>query len=151
MHAGHAPLLDRTLRIAYIVGDILGLPGEEAAAVLDLDAATFRKRLSRARARLYAFMRTRCGVPDPANACRCERQVDCAIERDVIRRDEPLLVRQPAVDAGPPPEIDRDTLERGAIEVAGLLRMAEVMRGHHRTQFPARSPTTYAICCGPAG
>jgi len=98
--------------------------------VLDVDAAAFRKRLSRARARLYAFMRARCGVLDPANACRCERQVDCAVERGVIRSDEPLLVTHPAIEAAAPPEIDRDTLERGASEVAGLLRMAEGMRGH---------------------
>jgi hypothetical protein len=54
--------LDREGRIAYLLADVMGLSGQEAAAVLELDPATYRKRLSRARARLYEFMRGRSGV-----------------------------------------------------------------------------------------
>lgn len=42
--------LDRELRIAYVLGDILNLSGDEAAEVLEIDPAAYRKRLSRARA-----------------------------------------------------------------------------------------------------
>jgi RNA polymerase sigma factor (sigma-70 family) len=122
--------LDRDSRIAYIVGDILGLSGDEAASILDLDPATYRKRLSRARGRLYAFMRERCGVYDAANPCRCDRQVDCALERGILKPDEPLLVKHPVREGRAPGPIDRGTLERGALEVEGLLRVAEVMRAH---------------------
>jgi len=42
--------LDRDLRIAYLLGDVFGLSGEEASEVLGIDHAAYRKRLS-ARAR----------------------------------------------------------------------------------------------------
>ena len=42
--------LDRELRITYILGDVFGLSGEEAAEVLEIEPAAYRKRLSRARA-----------------------------------------------------------------------------------------------------
>jgi len=56
--------LDRELRIAYVLGDIFNLSGEEAAEVLEIDPATYRKRLSRARVRLHDFLRGWCGVFD---------------------------------------------------------------------------------------
>jgi RNA polymerase sigma factor (sigma-70 family) len=41
--------LDRPHRLAYILGEILELSGEDAAAVLEITPAAYRKRLSRAR------------------------------------------------------------------------------------------------------
>ena len=67
--------LDRDHRIVYVLGDVLGFSSDEASHVLDLDAATFRKRLQRARMRLGAFMRRKCGLVDPVAACRCVRQI----------------------------------------------------------------------------
>lgn len=119
--------LDRQSRVAYVLGDILGLAGEDAAAVLEVPPALYRKRLSRARERLYEFMRARCGVYDPANRCRCRGQVECALEREVVARGEPLLAEHP-VEAGPAPDLA--TLETPAAEVARLFRVAEVLRDH---------------------
>jgi RNA polymerase sigma factor (sigma-70 family) len=72
--------LDRNHRLAYILGEILELSHEEAAEVLEIAPATFRKRLSRARAGITSFMMNRCGLANPANACRCRRRVGTAIE-----------------------------------------------------------------------
>lgn len=72
--------LDRPHRFAYILGEILELEGPEAAAILDVSATVFRKRLSRARSSVVAFMRRRCGLFDPQNQCRCRRRVHRAIE-----------------------------------------------------------------------
>ena len=44
---GMLQCLDRPHRLAYILGEILELEGGEAARVLEIGAATFRKRLSR--------------------------------------------------------------------------------------------------------
>jgi len=44
--------MDREQRVAYILDIVFGLDSDEAAAVLDIAAAAYRKRLSRARARL---------------------------------------------------------------------------------------------------
>jgi RNA polymerase sigma factor (sigma-70 family) len=72
--------LDRPHRLAYIVGDILELDHREASMVLEVEAATFRKRLSRARADLVAFTRAHCGIVNPANACRCRKRIDHALQ-----------------------------------------------------------------------
>lgn len=70
--------LDREHRLAYVLGEILELSGPEAAAVLEITPAAFRKRLSRARQRVEAFMRGHCGLANPASRCRCHKRVDRA-------------------------------------------------------------------------
>jgi hypothetical protein len=72
--------LDRPHRLAYILGDIMELEGPEAAAILEVSPTIFRKRLSRARSSLVAFMRRKCGLFDPQNQCRCRRRVAKAME-----------------------------------------------------------------------
>lgn len=71
--------LDRDHRLAYILGEIVELEHHEAAKALEIAPAAFRKRLSRARARITAFMATRCGLVNPTNACRCRRRVATAV------------------------------------------------------------------------
>jgi RNA polymerase sigma factor (sigma-70 family) len=114
--------LDRELRIAYVLGDILNLSGGEAALVLEIDEAAYRKRLSRARERLYDFLRGWCGVFDDANPCRCAGQVECAVERGLLDARDLYLSkerRRPAPAA----------LHRAADEVTILMDVAEVLRG----------------------
>jgi len=76
--------LDRPHRLAYILGEILELPGEEAAAILSIQPATFRKRLSRAREQMEAFLAKRCGFADPANACRCTKLLPVAVAAGIV-------------------------------------------------------------------
>jgi RNA polymerase sigma factor (sigma-70 family) len=115
--------LDRELRIAYVLGDILNLAGEEAARVLEVAPAAYRKRLSRARARLFDFLRGWCGVYDAANPCRCGGQVRCAVERGVVAVDDLYFAKQRLRPTA--------AVRRADHEVGGLLRVAEVMRGPH--------------------
>lgn len=70
--------LDAEHRLAYILGDILEMQSDEAAEVLDIEAATFRKRLSRARERVRDALSRNCGVVEQSNACRCHRRLACA-------------------------------------------------------------------------
>jgi RNA polymerase sigma factor (sigma-70 family) len=114
--------LDRELRVAYVLGAIMGLSGEEAAEVLEVDQATYRKRLSRARERLFDFLREWCGVFAAENPCRCSRQVDSAIERGLLAPDDLYLSRQ---RVAPKPV----TVARATDELLGLVRVAEVLRG----------------------
>lgn len=71
--------LDRNHRLAYILGEIVELDHHEAAEVLEIAPAAFRKRLSRARASITSFMTSRCGLVNSANACRCRRRVTTAV------------------------------------------------------------------------
>jgi RNA polymerase sigma factor (sigma-70 family) len=66
--------LDREQRIAYILGEILGVTDAVAVEVLGVTAENFRQRLSRARRDLRNFMNDKCGLVNPANSCRCAKK-----------------------------------------------------------------------------
>lgn len=71
--------LSRPLRLAYLIGEILEYNSTEASQILDIEAATFRKRLSMARHRIKAFMNGNCGIYNPKNPCRCKKQIRYSI------------------------------------------------------------------------
>ena len=67
--------LDREQRLAYVIDTVFDLDAREAAAVMGISPEAYRQRVSRARARLGAFMSQSCGLVNPDAACRCERQL----------------------------------------------------------------------------
>jgi RNA polymerase sigma factor (sigma-70 family) len=79
--------LDREERVAYVLGEILELPGDQAAEILEIRGDAFRKRLSRARARVEAFAAGTCGLVAPDNPCRCDKQVGPAVALGVMSPD----------------------------------------------------------------
>jgi RNA polymerase sigma factor (sigma-70 family) len=127
--------LDRESRIAFILGEIFELPGEEAAQVLGVEPAAYRKRLSRARQLLLSFMRERCSIYDERNPCLCQRQVAPAIAAGRLQREDLPLARHP-LRSEPKPQLQLplsaapERVERGAREVSQLIRVADVMRSH---------------------
>lgn len=102
----HAMLLclDRPHRFAYILGQILDLDHREAAEILAITPAAFRKRLSRANTSIASFMTSHCGLVDPVNACRCHLRVNPAVEHGCIRPNE-LLFAQSLSQAKRFPEV----------------------------------------------
>ncbi|NUP12261.1 MAG: RNA polymerase sigma factor [Polyangiaceae bacterium] len=94
--------LDADKRIAFVLGAICELDSHEAADILEISEAAFRKRLSRARAELDAFVGKHCGVADPANRCRCAHQVNLNVARgcvDPARLTYALSSRKTTVEA----------------------------------------------------
>jgi RNA polymerase sigma factor (sigma-70 family) len=83
--------LDRPHRLAYILGEILELDGNEASAILSVSQVAFRKRLERARAQIVEFMQARCGLANPKSACRCRRRLLRAVELKRVHRDNLLF------------------------------------------------------------
>jgi RNA polymerase sigma factor (sigma-70 family) len=67
--------LGRDHRLAYLLDAVFGLSSEEAAQVLEINPAAYRKRLSRARRALEYFSGANCGLANRDAACRCEKQV----------------------------------------------------------------------------
>jgi Sigma-70, region 4 len=63
-------------RLALILGDIMEVSGAEGAQMLGVSPAAYRKRLSRARQSLVAFVSGQCGIVNPASPCRCSRLAD---------------------------------------------------------------------------
>jgi RNA polymerase sigma factor (sigma-70 family) len=93
--------LDRQQRLAYILGEILGVTDTVAAEVLDLTPESFRQRLARARRDLHSFMNDKCGLVNRANPCRCARKTRGFIQAGhvdpanlVFARDRLLQVRE---------------------------------------------------------
>jgi len=133
--------LDRESRMAFVLGEIFELSSEDAAEVLELEPAAYRKRLSRARQLLLGFMRERCGVYDEKNPCRCARQVKPALAAGRLERDELPLARHGVRGDQKrhlPLSVDAEGLQRGAREVSELMRVADVMRSHPDYATPDR-------------
>jgi RNA polymerase sigma factor (sigma-70 family) len=83
--------LDRPLRIAYILGEILGLDHNEGSSALQIRPAAFRARVSRARRAIQATMTSHCGLINPVNACRCRKRIKPAIELGRVDPDRLLF------------------------------------------------------------
>ncbi len=128
---GMLTCLDRPHRLAYILGEILEMEGDEAARVLAIRPAAFRKRLSRAREAIVAFTRAKCGLVSPDRPCRCRRRVVQALrlgrvdpQRLLFAADAAGARRFPAVLA----EIRR---------LEDVRRAAALFRSHPRFAAPA--------------
>lgn len=116
--------LDRQHRLSFILGEVFELTDREAAEVLAISAAAFRKRLSRARQRLYDFMRTRCGLVNSSARCRCERRVDRAIEMGRVNPGYLLFAGHAAI-----PGHDAALMQR-VKEMEDLHEAAAIFRSH---------------------
>lgn len=123
--------LDRPHRMAYVLGEILEMEGEEAAAVLGIRPAAFRKRLSRARDAVVAFTRARCGLVSPSRPCRCRRRLPTALRLGRVAPGRPVFVASSA-----------DTEAFPAV-LAQIRRLDEVRRSAAlmRAQDPLRDPS----------
>lgn len=84
---GMLQCLDRPHRLAYILGEILDLPGPDVAEALDISPDLFRKRLQHARTAILTFTRTYCGLASDAAACSCNRQIPAALRAGKVRAD----------------------------------------------------------------
>jgi RNA polymerase sigma factor (sigma-70 family) len=87
--------LPRPQRAAYLLADVLGLTDGEGAEILDIRREAFRQRVSRARRTLRFVIDNRCGLVDPANPCRCGRQIACGEAAGIIDRGCLPLARHP--------------------------------------------------------
>jgi RNA polymerase sigma factor (sigma-70 family) len=85
--------LSRPQRAAYLLADVLGLPDSDGAEILGCTREAFRQRVSRARRRLRRVIDNRCGLVDPANPCRCGRQIASSEAAGILDRDRLRLAR----------------------------------------------------------
>lgn len=71
--------LDRDHRAAYILGEIMEFEHAEAASILDISPANFRKRLSRARSKVQEFTAASCGLANRTADCSCRKRLPVAM------------------------------------------------------------------------
>jgi hypothetical protein len=60
----------------------MDVPGPEAAEVLEISPALFRKRLQKARQAIVDFTTAHCGLVSDRAPCRCNRRVPAAATAD---------------------------------------------------------------------
>jgi DNA-directed RNA polymerase specialized sigma24 family protein len=75
--------LSRPVRASYVLGDAMGMPDTLAAEICGITPAAQRQRLARARKTMRTIIAERCGLVDPANPCRCSRQIQAASPPDL--------------------------------------------------------------------
>jgi len=122
---------DRDLRLAYILGEIFHVSGDEAAAILDVSPTVYRKRLSRARTLLRDFMKKKCGLVNDKAPCRCSRHAARAVA-DGLTPDRLTFAGHPSSTA-----MDRDIFTRIA-DIAPLERAAALFQSHPEYTAPGR-------------
>ena len=116
--------LTREARLAYVLGDVVGLPAPDAAEVLGTTPAAFRQRLARARAVMRELMGQRCGLVRAENPCRCDRLVGASEQRGLLDRSCPAFARHPGVALPLPVH----TIEAAARELDLGVAVGEVYR-----------------------
>ena len=84
---GMLQCLDRPHRLSYVLGEILDMPGPEAADTLEITPEVFRKRLQHARAAILSFTLAHCGLISDTAACACNRRVPEALRVGRINAD----------------------------------------------------------------
>jgi RNA polymerase sigma factor (sigma-70 family) len=117
--------LDRPHRLAYVLGEILEFSGDEAAAILEIAPAAFRKRLSRAREEMERFLQEHCGLADPTNRCRCAKLVPTAVATGVVDPQRLVLGSMRARQA-----------DRLRLDIEKMRSAAEVFRSLPSYQAP---------------
>ncbi|MGK2957874.1 MAG: hypothetical protein ACSLFB_05640 [Acidimicrobiales bacterium] len=105
--------LSRELRVAYILGDVFEVASVEGARICDISEVADRKRLSRAREKVRAFVGEHCGLVSPERArCHCAKRVSKAVS---LGRVVPRVAEHAT-----PEEIAVDEIET-LYDVAGLI------------------------------
>ena len=115
--------LDRENRLAYVLGEIMEMESQEAAAILEITPATFRKRLSRSRKSILNFMNQKCGIFNPSNPCRCEKRITYAIQVGRVNPKSLLFAKRPI-------RSERSQTIQIINEIEELRRAAALYRSH---------------------
>ncbi len=87
--------LDREHRLAFLLVDVFEVNSEQGAAILDITASAFRKRLSRARSRIQGFLTKNCGLIHPENPCSCEYHAASQLKTQGFHDDQMLFANHP--------------------------------------------------------
>ncbi|MEV5611893.1 sigma-70 family RNA polymerase sigma factor [Streptomyces sp. NPDC052225] len=131
--------LGRDERVAFVLGEVFDLPSADAAWVLDISPAAYRKRRERARTRMRSFMDATCGLANPKAPCRCERRVTTAVAAGRVDPRRPALATHPVTPGG------RD-LSRASAQMGLLHDAATVLRSHPDYAAPrARTEAVLAL------
>jgi len=109
--------LTREERLAVLLAEMLGATDTIGADICGIQPDAFRQRVARARAKLRPVLEERCGIAEPANPCRCSRQV---IAKQRARLKIPVYL-----DA-----VEGDAVERAEQQLGAMRRLGGVFAAH---------------------
>jgi len=135
---GMLQCLDPDERLAVILGDILEVSSAEGAGILGIRPAAYRKRLSRARQALVAFVSGQCGIVNSASPCRCHKLASAKREAGLLSTDR--LQYAQTLDAAAVTELTRARQS----ELNPECRTVALLRAHPRYTSRADLATTLA-------
>ncbi|WP_378737830.1 RNA polymerase sigma factor [Nocardia brasiliensis] len=115
--------LARDERVAFVLGDVFELNSTDAAWILDITPAAYRKRLERTKKRLGSFLNSTCGLANPQAFCRCSRRVDQAVALGRVDPRKPVFARHPVTPGG-------RTVARAEQQMIQLHDAAAIFRAH---------------------
>lgn len=122
--------LDRVHRIAFLLGELFEVSGEEGAYIMQTTPATFRKRLSRARSEIRAFVQQTCGIVNPASSCRCTKHVGNEIQAGILKPEKLRYATAKRVLPGP------QEVRASARQLRELDKVAALFQTHPTYQAP---------------
>ena len=123
--------LDRKHRLAYILGEIMEIPGPEAAEILEVSPELLRKRLQVARTTMLGFMTSYCGLASDVAACKCNRHVPGLLHAGRIATGTYTFAAKPSSFEQTRAMVRQVEEARWAIQV-------------HRTNHPRAASTDFA-------
>jgi len=89
--------MNRESRLTYILGEIIEFNSREVGAILGVKPETVRKRLSRSRKQVKAFVQGNCGLVNPERPCRCAKKVNYALQAGMINPNHLLFAGKPSL------------------------------------------------------
>lgn len=136
--------LSRPVRLAYVLGDVIGMTDAEGADACGITPAAFRQRLARGRHTMRSILSRRCGLVDAANPCRCSDLVEASIETGILDPARPLFARHRGVGA----VIDHGVIPAAAAALDLAEAIGEVYRSDPEWQAPDRIMESLASLLG---
>ena len=128
--------ISREERLAFLLDTVFGLPSNEAALVLEVTPAAYRKRLSRARQALDDFGQLTCGLVNKQADCQCEKQAHAVriLHRTPSLQSSAHLANKQITMTLAEQQQASDALD----ELGRMSDMAGVLRAHPDWQAPER-------------
>jgi RNA polymerase sigma-70 factor (ECF subfamily) len=105
--------LPPSVRLSFILTDILGYGPADAADLLEIKESAYRVRLTRARKRIEDYLTPRCFHVDRQNPCNCEGRLGIALDAKFVTPPPHDLDTPKEAHDHEPPRRDMASLYRG--------------------------------------
>jgi RNA polymerase sigma factor (sigma-70 family) len=122
--------MDRPHRLAFILGVVMDVSSLDGAYILEISPAAFRKRISRARSKLKAFLAGNCGLFDASNRCCCQGVLANHLQNQWISQENPVFMQ-----SGFRTQSNEDLAEY-LKELDELSRVSTLFKAYPKSQCP---------------